>query len=67
MRRVHLVAGLLRRLAEALDDLQPHHLRDVRRLDVGQRAVRLRSNYFLRGGSAAAWSMKPSSRMRRST
>ena len=28
---------------------QAHHLGDVRRLDVGQRAVRLGTNYFVRG------------------
>ena len=46
---VDLVAGVLRRRAETPDDLEAHHLGDVRRLDVGERAVRLRSNYFLRG------------------
>ena len=47
--RVHLVTRVLRARAETLQDLEPHHLRDVWRFDVGQRAVRLRPNYFLRG------------------
>ncbi len=48
-RRVHLVARILRGLPETFLDLLADHLRDVRRLDVGKGAVRLRSNYFLRG------------------
>ena len=44
---VDLVAGGLRLRTKATDDFQPDHLGDIRRFDVGERAMRPGTNYFV--------------------